>query len=158
MSIEIRKAKNEELKRIQELNHKLFLKEFNEYDKTLDCNWSLDERGEEYFKERIGGQNSVCFVAADGGNIVGYIAGSLTETESFRLDLGQMAEGEDMYIEEEYRGQGLGHKLMGAFLDWCKERGVSRVKLVAWSGNGKAIKLYEELGFKKYSLSLEKEL
>jgi len=52
MDVIIRKAKEEELKLIQELNHQLFLHD-QEYDSLLDMKWPFGKVGEDYFRGRI---------------------------------------------------------------------------------------------------------
>ena len=63
-----------------------------------------------------------------------------------------------MFILEEFRERGVGKKLMEGFIDWCKKKGVKRIKLVASIQNSKAIKFYHKLGFDNYTLNLEKTL
>ena len=117
----IRPAEAADLKAIQELSCKLFQKEFNEYDQTMDCGWTMSQKGEEYFSSRINSSGGCVFVAEDDGRIVGYLAGGFTQTESFRLDLGLLAELETMFIEESRRSQKIGTGLMTEFIGWCKK-------------------------------------
>jgi ribosomal protein S18 acetylase RimI-like enzyme len=52
-----------------------------------------------------------------------------------------------MGIRKEYRGIGLGKKLMQIVLDKGKEMGLTRVELDVREDNTNAIKLYEKFGF-----------
>jgi RimJ/RimL family protein N-acetyltransferase len=52
-----------------------------------------------------------------------------------------------MGLLPEYRGKGLGRRLMQATLDAAHEEGFVRVELMAHADNLRAIALYEELGF-----------
>ena len=47
--MEIRKATLDDLKDIQKLNLLLFEKEYKEYDKLLDKDWTFGEKGKKYF-------------------------------------------------------------------------------------------------------------
>ena len=50
MNIDIRKAKQEDLESIQELNHKLFELEYQYFDNTLNVGWTYEKAGEDYLK------------------------------------------------------------------------------------------------------------
>jgi len=157
MQFTIRKAKLTDLKAIQELNLKLFKKEAKEYDPTLSLEWTFGRSGTEYFKERITEEDGCVLVAEVKGKIVGYLAGGITETDSYRK-VGRLAEIENMFVEEEYRNQGIGGKLIQKFLDWAKRQKVERVKVVAFALNYKALRFYRKHGFKEYEVVLEKEV
>jgi len=156
--IKIRKAEPADLQAVRELNLKLFKKEFSEFDSTMNCDWTMSKEGEEYFTDKINSAGSCAFVAADDGKVVGYLAGGLSGNESFRLDSGQHAELENMFIEQSYRSQKIGTGLMNAFIDWCKEKNVRRVRVVASPGNVGSIRFYERHGFVPLDLTLEKTL
>jgi ribosomal protein S18 acetylase RimI-like enzyme len=61
----------------------------------------------------------------------------------------------ELFVIEEFRGNGISKQLMRAGIDQLKNKGYSEVRLSAYAGNH-AIKLYEKLGFKirKVSMSL----
>jgi ribosomal protein S18 acetylase RimI-like enzyme len=52
-----------------------------------------------------------------------------------------------MGVIEEYRGQGIGRKLMEAALSKAKQNGLEKVELEVFHTNSKAIALYERIGF-----------
>ncbi len=52
-----------------------------------------------------------------------------------------------MAVLPEYRGQGLGQRILGQQLDQARERGVNRVTLQVEGSNEGAIHLYKKLGF-----------
>jgi len=157
--IKTRRAVAADLPAVQELNLKLFKKEFAEFDKTLDCDWTMSDKGEKYFSDRISFNGGCVFVAEDDdGKIVGYLAGGLSENEASRLDTGPMAELENMFVEDSYRGQKIGSALMDEFIRWCKDNNVSRVRVIASPGNVGGIRFYERNGFFPLDLVLEKKL
>ena len=51
MRIVIRKATQEDLKAIQELNYKLFELEYNNFDQDLNMDWTFSKTGENYFRK-----------------------------------------------------------------------------------------------------------
>ena len=149
----IRKAKEKELKIIQGLNHELFLHD-GEYDPLLNMDWPFEKQGEDYFKDKISGEKGVCFVAEVGGEIVGYLAGRLMESYSYRK-VEKMAELDNTLVKEEFRGQGIGENLFKEFIKWSKNQDAERIKVIAYADNFGAIKFYKRVGFIPYETVLE---
>jgi GNAT superfamily N-acetyltransferase len=54
---------------------------------------------------------------------------------------------EDLFVEEENRGQGLGRGLLEACVDRARERGCARLQLDTNEVNERARKLYASVGF-----------
>lgn len=54
-------------------------------------------------------------------------------------------------LEKNYRGMGLGRKLMGEWMDFYHEKGYSGAYLYTTSGLDSAVHLYESFGFRKVS-------
>ncbi len=156
MSVIIRKAKAEELKIIQELNHQLFLHD-KEYDAFLNMNWSFEKAGEDYFRDKISAEKGVCFVALTNGELVGYLAGGMIKPYQYRT-IKKMSELENTLVKENFRGQGIGKKLFQAFVDWSKSQGAEKIKVSASADNMRAIKFYEKAGFIPYATELEYEI
>ena len=52
-----------------------------------------------------------------------------------------------MYVNPDYRGQGLNNKLMQALMDWATTRGIYDFYLDVYAGSQSAISAYEKLGF-----------
>ncbi len=155
-SLNIRKARRSDLKKIQELNYQLFVHD-KVYDLTLNINWPYEKVGEEYFKDRIGGKNGVCFVAEIKDEIVGYLAGALTKPYSYR-NVGNLSELENTLVKEEFRGKKIGEELFKEFLKWSKEEGAVRIKVSASADNSRAIKFYKRIGFVPYVAEMEYEI
>lgn len=76
MNVLIRRAELNDLKNIQDLNHKLFLWDLDR-DPALNTSWPYEEAGEYYFRKRISREVGVCFVADYQGRILGYVAGRI---------------------------------------------------------------------------------
>ena len=157
MKINIRKAKIEDLKKVQELNLLLFKKEHEEYDNLLNLDWTFGEEGMKYYSERIANNDGCVFVAETGGEIIGYLCGALTKPEAYRK-LPITAELENTLVLEEYRSQGVGSNLYDEFVEWCKNKNVRKIKVVASAKNKGAIKFYRDSGFVDHCLTLESEL
>ena len=52
-----------------------------------------------------------------------------------------------MGVHKDYRGQGIGTRLLGATLDAAEKYGLERVELEVYTSNTRAIRLYEKRGF-----------
>lgn len=154
MEVKIKPARIENLQEIQKLNLLLFQKEHKEFDQNIDCNWTFSKEGEVYFKKRITQDNSCLFLACIEGKAIGYLAGSLVDKCEYRI-LTAFAELENIYILDEYRNKGIGTKLYQAFLDWCKSKGIQRLKVETSARNTSAIKFYRKNGFRDFDLILE---
>ena len=146
----IRKAHINDLEYIQELNNELFKLEKENYDPTLVSNWPLTEEGKKYFEDLI--NNHYVVVATINNEIVGYLAGSINEKGSYE-DV-QYGEINNMFINDNYRGYGIGKKLINSFKDYCKERNINNLIVTASSKNINAINFYKNNGFNDFNLTL----
>ena len=127
--ITIKQASISDLKDIQELNHQLCIKEATEFDSTINQDFSITSAGEEYFKERITGEDSIVFLAKESNKIVGYMIGAMVEIQDYRT-IKSLAEAENMFILEKYRGKGIGSQLLNSFVEWSKSKGAIRIKAI----------------------------
>lgn len=80
------------------------------------------------------------FVYVDHGYILGY---------SVIRILADEGEIQRVAVWPEYRGQGIGRKLMDAMVTFSRARGVRDIALEVREGNERARKLYESYGFKQ---------
>ncbi len=157
MEIQIRKATINDLESIQELNHKLFDREYAKFDKTLNCNWTYSKDGAKYFKKRITKDDCCAFIALVDGNVAGYLVGALAEKEPYRT-ISILAELEDMHVLERYQRLGIGTDLLNEFVSWCRKKNVTRLMVTASIRNSQAISFYKKNVFKYYDLTLERDL
>jgi len=155
MNITIRKAHEDELKIVQDLNYKLFLWDYDR-DPTLNVRWPY-EAGEEYFQKKISGEAGVCFVAVIDGKVVGYLAGYIFEKIP-SYDTIKRSELDNIFVEEEFRGQGIGKLLTKKFLAWSKSNGAFSTLVSAYFFNEQAVKFYKRVGFEPLALKLESKL
>ncbi len=149
----VREAETEDVAKIAELNAALFREDAGRRDPFVDQSWPRRE-GREYFDGLPALESSLCLLAESGGEVVGYLVGYMKEKVSLRPVA--VAELESMYVEEGYRGCGIGAKLANEFLRWAADEGADRVSVTAYSANERAIRFYERLGFKPRNLSLER--
>lgn len=153
----IKLATIENLKEIQKLSLLGFERELKEFDNTLNREWSFSKDGEDYFKKSIMNDDRCVFVAFIDDKIIGYLEGGVNQSGSNRI-LSKFAELEYMFVMAEYRSMGIGTKLYRAFVEWCKKKGVKRLRVEASAKNVAAISFYEKHGFVEYDLILEMDL
>jgi len=67
---------------------------------------------------------------------------------------GRVAVLEDVIVAQEYRGQGLGRRLVEHVLAWCTAEGLSRVTLLADRDNVPALAFYRHLGFEPSNMTV----
>lgn len=156
--MEIKRATIGDLKEIQELNLRLFKKEYKEYDKTLDLSWTTGKRGKKYFKESISNSGSCALVAKENGKVVGYLIGAVTEIAHYRTKIKKQIELENMFVLETKRNQKVGTKLVEAFIKWARMKGADNISVTAAAQNKKGIRFYRKLGFRDYNCTLERSL
>lgn len=154
--IKIRKANIEDLQDILRLNFDLFKKEYKEYDKSLNLKWTYTD-GKKYFSDRILKKDGFVEVAEFESRIIGYVCGGISERKFYRKKT-KYAELENMIIENEFRGKGIGDKLAQDFIDWCKKCNIGYIAVTASMLNEQGIYFYRKLGFKDYNLTLEMEI
>ncbi len=83
----------------------------------------------------------LCFIIESEGNIIGFLIGGYTAIPK-RAHILSIA------VLEDFRGQGLGRRILTYFLNSIGKLGYLSVKLEVNIDNHKAIKLYEEFNFK----------
>jgi GNAT superfamily N-acetyltransferase len=152
-----RSATLADIETIREFNKELCAKESREFDPTIDPNYPNTQIAEDYFRSRIEQPDSFAAVAEEDGVPVGYLLGALLPPEDYRV-VKKLAEGENMYVKEGFRGRGVGGKLTKQFEEWCKEKGVQIIRYIASAGNVDGIKFYRAQGLKEVGIILEKNI
>lgn len=89
--------------------------------------------------------NCHCLVAEDGGKVIGFGSLSVYLTPVY----GYKGKIEDMVVDKNYRGQGLGRKLLESLINIAKEKNIKSLYLTSNPARQTAIRLYESAGFEK---------
>lgn len=84
---------------------------------------------------------------------VGYLFGTM-------MDIGDayikpQAKLDAMFVDEEYRENKIGKKLIDAFKLWAKQKGAKYIELTVCNGNDSAINLYKNNGFKDTKITMQ---
>ena len=148
--MEIRKARKEDMKAVQDLRYKL-----SKYEKDIGLNiavpeWCYTEVGEKDYNYFLNKQ--FIYVAEEDEKIIGFITGEiLSKKEWYTVQLGTI---NNLYVLEDYRHKGIGKQLMQTMMNSFIEKGIETFELYAFSNNVDALKFYEKLGFKKYNVQM----
>lgn len=96
------------------------------------------------------------FVAVEMGEVLGYCftvfeqhigSNILTDVKSLYID--------DLCVDENARGKGVGTALYGYACDFAKASGCYNVTLNVWAGNDDAMRFYESKGLKPQKVGME---
>ena len=91
-------------------------------------------------------------VYVENGKVVGYLSYVIKKHHTRKLDVDQLV------IKEEFRGMGIGKKLMEEIKKIAQEKDCDRIELNCWMFNESAIAMYEHIGFEKQRIMYEMKL
>jgi GNAT superfamily N-acetyltransferase len=104
---------------------------------TLEREVAFDE---EVWRTRL--ERAATFFAVDpAGSLVGTVTGIDDPHEPLSREVVAM------WVEPEWRGQGVGGALLDAVVEWARAEGVASIALWVADGNDEARRLYERRGF-----------
>lgn len=93
--------------------------------------------------------NARILVAEESGAVIGMVTGQLViSTAEGELSLLI----EDMIVNRQQRGKGVGRKLLQVMADWANERGAHRMQVLADLNNHRAFSFYERAEWDRTSL------
>ena len=88
-------------------------------------------------------------VAEEDGKVIGMCTGQLLISTA---EGGPSVLVEDMVVDSNHRGGGIGRALMQAMAGWAREQGATRLQLLADKNNPPALAFYERLGWRSTAL------
>jgi L-amino acid N-acyltransferase YncA len=146
--MKIRQATIKDIPQIAELLH-----QYDIYENKLDKRHKIDSIKEiiSFNKKAISKENVAFFVLDNNGKLEGIISG-----EDRMTAMGKNAIFHVFFISEKFRGSGYGRKMLNALMNYFKKRGCKQIKSFVFINNKKALRFYENLGFKYeegYSIS-----
>ena len=101
------------------------------------------------------------WLAEDNGKAIGYIVGVIWEqSEMNKLEIGPHTLGEvvDLYIDEGYRSQGLGTKMLSIMQAYFKEKGCDSMWISHFAPNEIAQVAYKKFGFVPRQIGMLKNI
>ena len=92
-------------------------------------------------------------VAIDGDKIIGSGYARIDSSKHY-LQHQQHAYLGFMYVEPEYRGQGVNQLIIEALAAWSMSRGIYELRLDVYNNNASAIRAYEKAGFERHLVEM----
>jgi ribosomal protein S18 acetylase RimI-like enzyme len=134
--MEIRKPNESEYKKILSLSPQAL------FAGTLGAANPSDEKVKQLIEPLLQ-KGSYYSLATEGDNLMGWILIGTSKDQLTETMYGFIYE---LFVLEEFRGNGISKQLMETSIEHLKQDGFSEVRLSVYAGN-QAIKLYEKLGF-----------
>jgi ribosomal protein S18 acetylase RimI-like enzyme len=141
--MEIRKPNDSEYKRVLSLSQQSL------FEGTLGEAKLSDEKVKQLI-EPLMQKGSYYLIATEGDNLMGWILIGTRKDQFTEKIYGFIYE---LFVLEEFRGNGIAKQLMETGIEHLKQDGCSEVRLRVYAGN-QAIKLYEKLGFKNRTITM----
>ena len=100
------------------------------------------------------------YIAEEDNNIVGAIEAEIAEDISIKDLYKEIKTGHinSLFVYEEYRGKGIGSKLIDEAIKWIKSKNISLCAIGVIADNKQAISMYEKLGFNKERIKMWKQI
>lgn len=95
-------------------------------------------------------EDRTVLVAEQNGSVVGFVSASHIKHWSGASD-GYIGE---LVVSPEAEGAGVGSALIQAAVEWCRSRGLKRVRVDTGVANTRARSLYQKLGFEEEGITL----
>lgn len=149
----IRQATVDDLEKVTELNHKIFVNN-SDYDDDLIVDFDQTPEGKAHFKKAIEEQNGCFLILEEDGQMVGYANGNPIDYFPFRKS--RYFEIHNIGVIPEMKGKGFGKMLLEAITAWAKEKGYQKIYLNCYAKNSEAIEFYKRNGYSEIDVCLEK--
>lgn len=101
-------------------------------------------------------RNCVFYIAEVGGRIVGFVSGYVVMRNP-QLAIERIGKVDNIFVDDSFRGLGIGTKLLEALLTYFKRQGTTYTELSCDFANEKALRLYKKLGFKEQKVMMVRE-
>lgn len=98
-------------------------------------------------------ENDSIYVAKINSEIVGYIIIDIKEKDNGFIRYRKLLSIDTLCIDEDFRGQGIGTKMLEFAKNIAKEQNCTDMHLTVNPNNENAIKVYEKFGMKVHNLS-----
>ncbi len=143
----IRKANYDDVKILNQFLT-LLIKDERQYDLGINENFVVTNMYENYIED----SNKLLIVAEEKNQVVGYLYGIIKPNDDTYQYI--VAKLDALYVDLNYRNQGIATSLIEQFKKWAISKNVNRLEVNVWSNNIQAKRLYEKANFKTTSETL----
>ncbi|HVV21399.1 MAG TPA: GNAT family N-acetyltransferase, partial [Pseudonocardiaceae bacterium] len=113
-------------------------------DPFRNPHWARDH-GAEHAAADLADRDKLVLAAVAGADVVGHLLGGFSAPSSMWTV--PRAFLISMFVRPEWRGTGVGSRLVGQFREWAAERGAEQLRVTAYAANEGAIRFYQRHGF-----------
>ena len=152
--MDIRKVNINDYKDVINLYKQLFDAE-KVFDDNIVRTYKVDEKEEKRIKKRIKSRKEIFLIAEIDNKIVGLIDGYIIESIYYKEKISYL---DHLCVDEKFRNNEIGSKLIERFSEISKKKGASYIKLNAFEKNIPAVNLYNKHGFESYSIYYMKKI
>lgn len=142
-----RKALMKDAKCLDNLLTKLIQDE-RQYDDNIDENFRVTNFYQYYIQDKT----KLLFLAEDNNKIIGYIYGYFDKDATTNNKVAYL---DALFIDNEYRHQGIANKLINEFKKWARENNCTSMEVNVCSNNIKAKNLYLKNNFQTFKETLK---
>jgi ribosomal protein S18 acetylase RimI-like enzyme len=154
--VALREAKKTDMPIVERLTAETGWKSISEAQRTLLNKEEWSKHMVKVFEKLSKRENSEIWIAENGQHgFVGYLFVGESGDMMTRLSFGFIY---DIYVEEKFRGMGIGRLLLEKAEEYCRRKGYSRIALMVSATNDSATRLYTKAGFKPEQMYMAKEL
>ena len=142
---------------------KILFGKLHAFNAALDPQFALSEHWETYFdaalQEALRGKEALCLIAreADTSRPCGFALARIhRDSDMWRFR--EWIEVEALYVEDNWRGCGLADMLLARTCEWAESVGQRTVQLYVTASNERAIRFYQNEGFRETQAIMRKTL
>ncbi len=149
MDIKFRTAKLSDIELLNKFQHGIGI-----HERKLDSNIKKQGRIIYYTKldlqKAIKSRNSLVLIVEINNKPVGCGLASISKMHGDWSKFDKKGYIGLMYVMKEYRGKGLGSKILNYLLNWLKKKKIKDIRLQVYCNNDIAVNAYKKGGFKEY--------
>lgn len=119
------------------------------YDKSINDNCIVESLYDNFYKN----ENVCILLAKHKEEYVGYLFGNIIDTGDAYII--KKAKLDAMFVDENYRGNKIGVRLIEEFKKWAIKKDIRVIELTVCNDNKSAINLYEKCNFIKAKSVME---